>query len=191
LLDSVGAVGTGIAANFLYDIFKRTLNRNIGVETEPETTPLQHLEEKKLGDLEALASATEAAFRQAHVVIGNGATQINIYGGKNKISQFNQSTKDYVNFLIEDKEIIEKDVSVAAFNANSGVGRVYDKDYGRTFPIYLTKETFDTARPVLGWGLNEYSKGTGKLISLRYRRTLAFDGTPKRYIVLDAAIPGQ
>ncbi len=184
-------VTTGIVTNFIYDLLKRTIRKNIGIEHDPETPLLRRLESDKQGDLEALASAAEPSLRQAHTVINNGAHQIIINGGTNHISTFDPATKDYINLSIEDDQVIEKDVSVAAFNANSGVGRIYDADYGRTIPIYLADENFERARSVLGWGLNEYSKRTGKKISLTYRRTLAWDGTPKRYVVLDAEIPND
>jgi hypothetical protein len=101
--------------------------------------------------LEALVAAVEPAVRQAHSVIGNGVTIINIRGHHNQIGRFDEETKAYVSQSIEDRTIINRDLSVASFNANSGYGSVYDPELGRTVPIKLTKDPLEGARAVLSW----------------------------------------
>jgi hypothetical protein len=190
-LAALGAeIGVGLIVNFLYDLLRRTVSRNVGIETTPQTEELKALERGRGGDLEALAAAVEPSVRQTHSVIGHGVGTINIYGNNNRIiNTLNDETKAYVDGSIEDRRIVTKDLSVASFNANSGYGSVYDGDLGRTVPIKLTKDTLDGAKAVLSWGLHEYAKGTGKKVSLRFFRLVSFDGTPKRYIVVNATIP--
>jgi hypothetical protein len=190
-LTAVGVeIGIGLTVNFLYDLLKRTVNRNVGIETAPQTDELKTLERGRGGDLEALAAAVEPSVRQTHSVIDQGVGTINIYGNNNRIiNTLNDETKAYVDGSIEDRTILAKNLSVASFNANSGYGSVYDADLGRTVPIKLTKDTLDGSKEVLSWGLHEYAKGTGKKVSLRFFRVLSFDRTPKRYIVVNATIP--
>lgn len=183
-----GVVGSMIAA-VLYDVVKRTLNRNVGDAITHQTQQAEQIERERGGDLEALVAAVEPSVRQTHAIIGNGAQQVNIYGGNVVINRFDADTKEYVNSSVEDRSLLEKDVSVASFNANSGYGGVFDEDIGRVIPVKITKETLARAKSVLSWGLNEYANGTGRRVTLRYFRLLALDGTPKRYVVVDASIP--
>jgi hypothetical protein len=183
-------IGIGLTVNFLYDLLKRTVNRNVGIETTPQIHALKTLERGRGGDLEALAAAVEPSVHQTHSVIGHGVGTINIYGNNNRIiNTLNDETKAYVDGSIEDRRILAKDLSVASFNANSGYGSVYDGELGRTVHVKLTKDTLYGAKEVLSWGLHEYAKGTGKKVSLRFFRVVSFDWTPKRYIVVNAIIP--
>jgi nitrogen regulatory protein PII len=182
------AVSEAAGSAFFSDLFKRVLDRNLGIESEPVTDELAALIANRGGDIEALVAATEPSVKQAHSVIGEGAQVMNIFGGKPQISQFNNATKQYISGTVQDTQTLTKDVSVASFNVNSGYGGVFDFDLKRVVPIRVTSETAAGAKPVLGWGLNEYANGTGKRINLTYYRQLALDGSPKRYIVLDAKL---
>lgn len=180
----------GVASNALYDLLKHVIKKNIGQDHEPETKALQNLLEFREGDIEALAAATEPALRQAHSIIGTGASTIEITGrDKDKIARFNQTTKDYISRSIEDETVFEKDVSVAAFNANSGHGRVFDDELQRTVAFYIPEGLQNALKSVIGWGLNEYTRGTGRRIGVKFTRILAVDGRPKKYIILDAEVP--
>lgn len=185
-----GALGVNLASSALYDLIKSTFKKNVGQDHTPQTKVLESLTETRGGDLEALAAATEPALRQAHTIIQHGASSMEITGrNKANISTFNAATKDYILKSIEDDAVIEKDVSVAAFNANSGHGRIFDEDIGRTVAIYIPEHSQKAFKAVLSWGLNEYARGTGRKISLKFTRILTWDDRPKKYIVLDANIP--
>lgn len=195
-LAQVGALGTaGISAaagsKFLYDVVKRTLDRNLGIEPTIQTDELAFLERRRGGDLEALVAAVEPSVRQSHSIIGDGAKVLNVLGGTHKLSTYDIKTKEYVEGTYEDKTIVEKDVSVSSFNVNSGHGGVFDFDLGRVVPIQLTKDTLDRAKGVLSWGLDQYANETGKRVSLKYYSILALDDRIKKYIVVDADIPGE
>lgn len=185
-----GTLVGGVASSALYDLIKLIVKKNIGHSHEPQTQAVAVLSSQRGGDLEALADATEPGLRQAHAIIRNGADRMEIIGKKDQpISIFDGATKDYISQSIVDDEVIVKDVSVAAFNANSGHGRVFDHELGRTVAIYIPEHSQKAFKSVLGWGLNEYAKGTSQTISVKFSRILAWDGRPKKYIILDAEIP--
>lgn len=179
----------GVISAAVYDLLKVVIKKNIGQEFSPATDAVQNLLARREGDIEALAVATEPSLRQAHSIIGNGAQVLSIAARADAISTFDADTKEYISKSVEDTTIMEKDFSVASFNANSGHGRVFDEDIGRTVSFYIPEHAQNELRAVLGWGLNEYSKGTGQRVSVKYTRVLAVDGRPKKYIVVDASIP--
>lgn len=174
----------------LYDIFKRTIDRNLGLPVEPETDTLRRLENTHGGDLEALVAAIEPSVRQSHSVIGEGVQTLNVYGGRNRVTQYNVETKAYVEGAIEDNRARDDEFSVSSFNVNTGYGRVFDADVGRVVPFKVNRGALDSTKAVLSWGLNEYANGTGRKVLIRYTVLNALDGTPKRYYILDASYPG-
>ncbi len=186
-LGAAGSVAINMASNLVYDVAKRVIGRNVGQDEEPTSETMRQVLDSRGGDIEALVAATEASIRQSHSVIGNGAQVINIYGGRHVINRYDHDTKAYVSQNVEDREVRVKDFSVAAFNANSGHGSVFDFDLGRTVPISMTRDVVRTTGSVFTWGIDQYANRTGKRVSVRYWRILAMDGTPKRYVVLDAA----
>ncbi|MDV3250190.1 hypothetical protein DevBK_02465 [Devosia sp. BK] len=177
------------SSEFVADLVKGVIDRNLGVESEPTTDELSSLLEHKDGDFEALVAATEPSLKQAHTIIGEGAQVMNLFGSKHQLGQLNQQSKKYIHGTVEDPEIYNKDVSVASFNVNSGYGGVYDPDLRRVVSIKVTPTTMPQAKSVLGWGLNEYANGTGKRVHLQYYRWMTLDDRPKKYIVIDAKIP--
>jgi hypothetical protein len=181
-----GTVGVNMVSNLLYDVVKRVIDRNVGEDSDLQSDTLKQLLKVKGGDIEALVAATEPSVRQSHSVIGNGAQIINIYGGSHVINKYDKATRDYVIQNIEDKTLREKDFSVAAFNVNSGHGSVFDFDIGRTVPISMSRDTLRHYSSTFTWGLDQYARNTGARVALKYWRILAMDGTPKRYVVIEA-----
>jgi hypothetical protein len=189
VLTIAGGLTLNVASNVLYDLMKRVIGRNLGEEVEAKSPQAAEIIERRGGDVEALVAAVEPSVRQTHSAIGNSSQVINIYGGAHVINKYNADTKRYVTQSVEDEVVREKLFSVASFNANSGHGSVFDFDLGRTVPIKLSKATLRANRAVLSWGLNEYANRTGRNVRLRYTRLLALDGTPKKYIIIEAEIP--
>lgn len=178
---------TGVAVpSFLYDLVRRVIARNLGEDTPVQTPLLKELLDKRGGDVEALVAKVEPAIRQTHVVIGNGATRMQILGGHNIINTYNERTRDYVRLNVEDESLQKREFSVAAFNANSGYGSVFDSDLGRTIPISMSRSVLSETGSVFTWGLDQYANKTGGRIRATFTRILAMDGTPKRYIILSA-----
>jgi len=180
---SVGAIGGG---TLLYSLFNRVINRNLG-ETNPKTdAALDQLLRRRSGDVEALVAISEAPIRQAHQIIGNGASKVEISGGFNILNTFDHSTRDYVLINAKDDTQIKKEFSVSAFNANSGYGSVFDSDLGHVVPFSMSRETLRRYKGVFSWGLDEYVKESGKRISATFTRILSMDGRAKRYIIISA-----
>jgi hypothetical protein len=182
------SVGAATATKVLYDVYKRTLDRNLGNKLEPETDILAELEIDKSGDLEALASATEPAFRRAHSAIGAGVNVANVYGGKDKVAVFDEDSKRYVNGNIEDDTMRSKHVSVASFNVNQGTGGVFDPDLGRIVTFKVNDQSLVNTRSILSWGIDQYANRTGRKVNIDYTTIVSFDGRPKKYIILGATI---
>lgn len=189
VLGMVGVSETA-ASRLLVDLTKRTIDRNLGNQTDAASPELQMLEEGRdtRGDLEALVAATEPSVKQTHNVIGFGAQSLDIYGGTKKLGNYNPSTKAYVSGSYLDKNIREKNVSVASFNVNTGSGGAYDFELKRVIPISVNKDTLSSAKSILTWGIDQYANTTGGLVTLRYQTILALDDTVKKYIVIDASI---
>lgn len=179
------------ATALLHDTVKRTIDRNLGIEPNPQTNSLKYLERTRGGDLEALVAATEPSIRQAHSVIGDGARVMNIFGGSHQIGSFDIGTKQYVEGFYFDNTIRQRDFSVASFNANSGHGGVFDNDLGRVVPFAMKTEVLRKVRPVFSWGLDQYANGTGEKISVKYTTVLALDDTVKKYQVIGATRPNN
>ena len=181
-----GLAAAATGAQFLYALVARIISRNLGTDIEPDNDALEMLLANRGGDIEALVAISEAPIRQAHSIIGNGASQIVISAGINIINTFNANTRDYVKLNIEDRQEIGKTVSVSAFNANSGYGSVFDPGLGRVLPFSMSRDTLRRYGAIFAWGLAQYVSRTGLKIDINFTRILAMDGTPKRYVISSA-----
>ncbi len=188
-VDIFGAAAGGLAgANFLNSLVRRVIGKNLGQQADDETIAQLLASRARAGDVEALVAITEAPIRQTHSVIGAGADEILISGGINinPINTFNAITKEYVRQNVEDDTEISKEFSVSAFNANSGYGSVFDRDFGHVIPFSMKRDNLKRLRQVFSWGLDQYSNRTGGKIAATFTRVLAMDGRPKRYVIVDA-----
>ncbi|MGX1259355.1 DUF7946 domain-containing protein [Sinorhizobium fredii] len=183
-----GALAGGLAGGtFLTSLFNRVINRNLGQENPDSDKPIAQLLGRRGGDIEALVAISEAPIRQAHGIIGNGANKMVISTGFNIINTFDSNTRDYVKLNAKDETLQIKQVSVSAFNANSGYGSVFDYDLGHVVPVSMSREILRQVKSVFSWGLDQYVQGTGKNIEIRFTRILAMDGRPKRYVIVGAS----
>lgn len=195
-LNGISALGEGVilspevGRDFLYDTFKRTIDRNLGIEPQAQTEELRRLERTRGGDLEALVAATEPSIKQAHSVIGDGARVMNIFGGSHQIGSFTPTTKQYVEGFYFDNTVKIRDFSVASFNVNTGHGGVFDNEIGRVVPIAMKTDILRRIRRIMSWGLDRYANGTGETVTLHYTTVLALDDTVKKYIIIGASRPG-
>ena len=173
------------SAAALVALTKHVIRLNIGDELgdEPE---LETVMEKRSGDIAALVAVSEAPIRQAHAVIGHGASEAEIIGGANILGQFDQDTENYVKLDVVDAEPQTKKVTVPSFNANSGYGSIFDPDIGRVIPITMSRDVLAESRLTFGWALNEYVKRTGALIEITFTRVMSLDGRPKKYRIISA-----
>lgn len=184
---AVLAIGNAAAvAPFFYSLVRRIVESNVGPTQTPALPAVETLSVLRSGDVETLTSIAEAPIRQTHQVIGHGASKISIVGVVSVLANFTPTTKEYIQHSDIDPSVILKEVSVSAFNVNSGNGSVYDPDLGRTVAIQVPSEILSHYRSVLTWGLDQYAKQSGAMILLEFTRILAADGRAKKYIVISA-----
>ncbi len=185
-----GIIG-GITTASLINIYGGISKRVIG-EKSPELDKLEGKEILKSGDVGALVEALEPAVKDAHNVIGDGATNITIINGSNNIITYDKSSKDYVNKSILTQYPEVKIVSVGSFNVNTDYGRIYDFELQRTIPFTLSKDVDAKTIQLLTQSLQDYAneKKLGKSekskIAIKFFPINAIDGRLKKIIILHA-----
>lgn len=137
------------------------------------------------GDVEALIDKIEPSMRRAHEVIDDGAETLEITKGRTPLVKFDSVTKAYVNADITGDET-SRVVSVGAFNANSGNGRVYLPDVGKTVPFAVGRGLDSPTYAALSYSLDRYVNGLPSHIDLTSTEMLAADGRVKKLIVSKA-----
>lgn len=136
------------------------------------------------GDVDALAEAATPGLYRAHYWID----------GNNKKIKFNRDNGDTITINSNTKSYMETenfgptntiDVSVAALNANSKVGRVYFGDLGRTVPFKVAKESKGRTVPNLSRYLTQYVNKTGMTVNIVYQPIYYPDERLKRIMIFD------
>jgi hypothetical protein len=140
LLGVLSALGLSLTTEFAKDFIYSVIKRSIGQEAEKNIEELETQGKLKSGDMAALVDAISPAMRDAHTTIGNGAHNIYIINGSRNVINLNAATKAYVHTSIDDDELQVRDFSIASFNANTGNGRAFDYEVGRTVAFILDEE---------------------------------------------------
>ncbi|WP_157234710.1 DUF7946 domain-containing protein [Methylosinus sp. LW4] len=175
-------------ATLIPDLIASVSRRAVGQGALGSIKKLENSEQLPFGDVEALVDAVEPALRDAHRSVGYGARRISLQRNGNNIVEFDSATKDYINYSEVDTEIHAKLFSVGGFDANSGYGRVFDFDEGRTIPFQLMK---DADRITIDCILNSMSSYTRKrrlgdelvsAVAFQYRTVVAQDGRVKKLL---------
>lgn len=134
------------------------------------------------GDREALVDKIEPSMKRAHIVIGEGVDSISIKKGQSQLITLGYETKEYVNADFIGDELV-KTVSVGAFNANSGNGRFYLADIGKTVPFFVDKGSDNRTYSLLSKSLDDYVNGKNGNIDVVCKEILANDRRIKKLIV--------
>ncbi len=191
-MDIVSTLGMGVAGNFLTDFIKSIINQTVGNPSEPIVEQLVADEKLKSGDLLALSDAIEPAMRTAHRSIGCGASQVFIITGDHNSVKLDSSTKRYVNTSIPDQNVFTKLFSVSSFNANSGDGRAFDLEEGRSVPFKLEPSVDRaTINTILG-SMTLYARkrklgdNLSSSVAFQYKSTLSIDGKVKKINLIKA-----
>lgn len=184
-------VGIGITANFITDFVKTIASRAVGGRAGGRIAELEAEGRLPAGDLAALVDAIEPSVRQSHRTIGDGAQVINIVGDGNIVT-FNQNTKEYVSATVDNDVVRVKSFSVASLNSNTGYGRVYDNEEGRTIPFQLPSNIDGPSMSALLQSFNRYARrrwmgnDEASLVAIRYRTLDSVDGTVKKILPISA-----
>jgi hypothetical protein len=187
----VSAVGLGVAGNFIHDFIKTMFRRSVGLGAEESVERLERAGSLNPGDSAALVEAIEPAMREAHSSVGKGAHDIFIINGDHNVINLNSRTKSYVYSSIEDNSVYTKIFSIGSFNANSGHGRAFDFEEGRTIPFQLAgkvdRETIEfITDSISSYAFRRIGDNLESAIALLYKVTLAQDGRVKKLHVFKA-----
>lgn len=182
-----GPLALGLSTNAVYDLGKLVIGKAVGSEVTQVVPEVADLNARRGGDIEALVEAAEPALKEAHYGIGSTTQQIIIINGNNNapIVALDADTRDYLNTSIP-APVAVQDVSVAALNANDKTGRIFLFDLGRTVAFKISNEATGRTMVNLSRGLEQYARGTGATVEVRYQPIEAADGRVKRVIVYDA-----
>jgi hypothetical protein len=175
-------VSVNLTSQLIYDAVKFVFNRVVGNATSPQSLPIRQLVATKGGDIAALEDAVEPSLVNAHRVIGKGSNNIYIFGDNNQIT-FNSATKSYITESLESEEIDTKEVSIASYNANSKMGRVYDFEFDRTIPFVLSAQAGQSSAVAIARSLTQYVGGAESRVQITYQKIYAPDGKVKKYII--------
>lgn len=138
------------------------------------------------GDLEALVDRIEPSMQRAHNVIGEGASKLILKKGTVEQATFDQETKNYVNSSILDDQEVRRVVRVGALNANTGNGRVYLPDIGKTVPFSMVREPEHGSYATLTYSLDRYVRGMPSDVEIVCREVLSIDNRIKKLIISSA-----
>ncbi|MFY0610701.1 MAG: hypothetical protein JXQ99_04170 [Hyphomicrobiaceae bacterium] len=192
LLGSLGqAVGINITADFVKQFVYTVINRAVGRAGDSGIEALEQSESLNPGDLAALGDAIEPALRESHRIIGNGAGSITIIGSHNNIV-FDSRTKSHLNTSVTDDTVRVREFSVASFNANTGNGRVFDFEEGRTIFFELDRDADAQTIQLLTQSMSNYaiSRRLGDEMSSRvalvYDTVEDVNGHTKKLTVFEA-----
>ncbi|MBO9590617.1 hypothetical protein [Devosia sp.] len=180
---TVGQIANAFIAN--------VLNEVVGHFKERTGSEERWLSRFPSGDTEALVDRIEPSMRRAHDVIDQGASMLSITKGQTPIVRLDSQTKAWVNTNIIDDEYRRRTVSISAFNANSGNGRAYLTDVGKTVPFSVTREPDRGTYETLASSLNRYTRGVNSIISINSKDVVSVDGRVKKLIIDGAHEPAD
>jgi hypothetical protein len=173
---------------FAAALFLALLARSTGQEfpSDIENT----VSEVRPGDLDAMAEGATPGILRAHRWIDNSEKSINIADALFSDVVFDEDTRDYLE-IEEYEDETTQDVTVAAVNANSRIGRVYFEDLGRTVPFKVGKEATGRTLSNLSRYLTRHIEKTNEWVSIRYIPVRYSDNRLKRIIILDCALASE
>ncbi len=186
----------GLGAAPFYDFLKTAFKRATGaLDAEPETAHLRQLYERKQppplkkppADLDVLAETLEGSLQAAHRPIGGDGTigTISIGSPRQKLIQFDEETKGWVN---TQEEAIGLEVfrgNVTRYNALSRNGRAYIDQLERVVPVRPDGDFPAGDLAHLTWSLHGSNVGAPSKIDMRARRVTSASGKVKRLLLSD------
>lgn len=179
----VGAYAVGTVGQIVNSFLATALTEVLGRSRERTDRESRWLSKFPSGDMEALVDRIEPSMRRAHDVIGSGATTLHITKSNVPIVDLNASTKAWVNTNIVDEDTKSRTVSISAFNANSGNGRAYLPDTGKTVPFSVGREPSQGSYETLAASLSLYTRGLPSLVTVVCRDVVSTDGRVKKLLI--------
>ena len=177
----------GLTTNALYDLSKLAMSRAIGEEPAAIVKSVEHLNENRSGDIDALVEAIEPALKKAHYGVGGTVKEIVIQekNTKNVIVRFDTKSKSYLMDDIDADNHVQ-DVSISALNVNDRTGRAYFLDLKRTIPFRVSKDADPKTISVLSAGIDRYANKILAPIRITFSRVESIDERLKRIVIIKA-----
>lgn len=186
LTSIVGAHAVSTVGQVLNSFIVSAVRQVCGLPSVDDQQQRSWLDRFPSGDMEAALDAIEPSMKRAHSVIGEGATQLIIQRDAAPLVSLDRRTKAYVNANIEGEEIVQRIVSVGALNVNTGNGRAYLPDIGKTVPFNVVREPDTGTYQALSYSLDRYARGLPDHVQIRCREIFANDDRIKRLVVYGA-----
>jgi hypothetical protein len=182
-----GPLALGLATNGLYDLIKLVFNKAATGDEVTVSAPVEELNEKKSGDIDALVEAVEPALKKAHYGIGETAKKITIVDSRTKtiVVEFNDASKSYLLDSIPARDE-SQDVIISSLNVNDRTGRAYFVDLGRTIPFKISRDAHPGTMSTLSANLKRYADRKPVHTAISFTRIEAVDGRLKRIIIFGA-----
>ena len=137
----------------------------------------------KSGDVDALAEAAAPGLLRAHAWINDAAKSIKFDHDAGPVT-LTAATKIYMETeYLGDRN--SQDVSVAALNGNSKIGRVYFNELNRTVPFKVAKEAAGRTVANLSRYLVHYVNKSGATVNIDYQPVYFPDDRLKRILIFD------
>ena len=189
-------VAVALGAAPFYDFLKTAFKRATGeIDAEPETTHLRQLYERKEppplkmppADLDVLAETLEGSLQSAHRPIGAEGTigSILIGSARQKLIQFDEETKDWVNTRDEAIGLEVLRGNVTRYNALSRNGRAFIDQFERVVPVRPDGDFPVGDLAHLTWSLHGSNIGTPSKVEMRGRIVTSASGKVKRLLLAD------
>lgn len=183
----VGRFAPATTAKVITAVATRVLSDVTGQNYSATDAEKRWLDKLPSGDMEALVDRVEPSVRRAHTVIGEGAGELIVMKGRTPLVTFNSATKAWVNTNIQSDQTIERTVSISALNANTGNGRAYLPNVGKTVPFSVVREPAQKTYETLAWSLREYTRERPSGIVVTCTQIISLDDKIKK-LVIEGAI---
>jgi hypothetical protein len=183
----IGKFAPATTTKVITAIATRVLSEVTGQPHAATEAEARWLKKLPSGDMEALIDKVEPSIRRAHTVIGEGAGELIITKSKTPLISFNADTKAWVNTNIQSDGTIERVVNIPAFNANTGNGRAYIAEVGKTVPFSVIREPAQRTYETLGWSLREYARERPSNIKIICSHITSLDDKIKKLVIEGAS----
>ena len=186
------SLGAALSADFVRDFTYSMIRRCIGKTASPEVEKYETNGVISAGDTAAIVDAIEPAMREAHTVVGAGASSVVIVNGNGNKIVLNAGTKAYVNASVDDDRITAKEFSIASFNANTSNGRAFDYEAGHTVAFVLDDSVDGSSINAVTESMRRYThrrrleSEMAPRLYLNYSATRAPDGRIKKIRIFSA-----
>ncbi len=183
--EAASAVGYSIAAAAFWDFLKWTWSAAVGKATEPETSYVKRIADRKEPFLGEMATVLEPSMADLHRPMESEKDMtIDVVRPRvGSIITLNYETLQYVTTRSESDVIKDVYGNVTKYNILSGFGRFFDDNEGRTVSFDIDQEMGADEKRLLTWSMDQRSQGQPGKLLIDVIRVLNARNELKRYRV--------